>query len=71
MASCEHYTCQRPVPESAFLAPRPPPEAHRPRLDLRGRSDIESLVEETGRPYHTLRYWTEMADQDFDVRPKP
>jgi hypothetical protein len=44
----------------------PPPEAHRPTLDLRGRDNIESLVEETGRPYHVRRYWTEMGDQGFD-----
>lgn len=47
---------------------RPPPEAHRPALDLRGRDDLEQLVKDTGREYRTYKYYAKMAPEPFDVR---
>lgn len=46
---------------------RPPPESHRPALDLRGRGDLEELVEATGRPYRTYNYYAPTESPPFDV----
>lgn len=44
----------------------PPPESHRPALDLRGRSDLDELVEATGRPYRTYNYYAPTESPPFD-----
>jgi hypothetical protein len=50
---------------------RPPPEAHRPALDLRGRGDLDELVEATGRPYRTYNYYAPTESPPFDVSEPP
>ena len=50
---------------------RPPPESHRPRLDLRGRGpeDIPHILKATGRSYRPYRYWMQLGDNG-DMQPQ-
>ncbi len=56
-----------PLNPQLILACRPPPEAHRPALDLRGRGDLDELIEATGRPYRTYNYYAPTESPPFDV----
>ena len=60
-----------PLNPELILACRPPPEVHRPALDLRGRGDLDELIEATGRPYRTYNYYAPTESPPFDVSAPP
>lgn len=45
----------------------PPPESHRPAMDLRGKGDLNDLIRASGRKYRRRRYWTDSKElNEFD-----
>ena len=55
-------------------ARRPPPEAHRAAMDLRGKADLQKLMEVSGRPYRRRRFFaktTELSSFRVSLRRPP
>lgn len=42
-----------------FAEELPPPESHRPAMDLRGKGDLDELIRVSGREYRRRRYWAD------------
>lgn len=50
-----------------FAEELPPPESHRPAMDLRGKGDLSDLILASGRQYRRRRYWADTKElMQFD-----